>query len=634
MTRRAPTSTTLRLTLVAVLVASTSSQATDAPCAVERLERLPGLCEPTNTSSGVRRDEASPCCAELAGLNDARCFCGESNTELTRDARRALVPVLATAQSSCGVNPRVGAQCASLEQEPAAEEEAAVSASAPPSPTQPLVLLAPTPTSTPTSTPVPPREPNATTSERRFAVCDAATLLGLVQDGCAGAVREAYSDSKAATRASPSNSKVSECCATLVDLNDALCFCRADASAALRAFPSNFQTIFAYAGSKNTCDVSVRGGRACVPFPGAAFLALELNRNGLERAEATDRTERVDADASGNQISQIPNEETQKSWPPYPPYPVSPPVPPRTPPSAPPEPSRAAANATKSPPPSPPARVLDDAVVVRRVCRPESLDALLENRCDTALRAGTAARSGVGDTCCELLGLLNGAVCFCVGETAEAIRSGRGPFENAANISRIRKSLAATPQTCGFVMYASEGLWRGAITADGDDADASRSPADEGRGACVPVSSSGTAPPTPPPPPTPPAPFLPPAPPRPPAPSPPPPPAPRAPRGPTGPPGPPGPPGRASVSSPFDDGDGDFSFFEGASRRTGGGSETDADFLDAGGFSSRSNDLSGDAFGSAGFLFRGEGDRTRSPSGERVFDLVAGHFLGRNKRAD
>ena len=61
-----------------------------------------------------------------------------------------------------------------------------------------------------------------------------------------------------------------------------------------------------------------------------------------------------------------------------------------------------------------------------RVCLSESLDALLENRCDASL-AQEASLSGErrpssqtsrssridADACCELLGLLNGALCFC-----------------------------------------------------------------------------------------------------------------------------------------------------------------------------------------------------------------------------
>jgi len=113
MTRHAPRSSALRVALVAALGVSASAQAADAQCAAERLERLPRLCEPRDTAPG--RDAF--CCAELAALNDARCFCGESIASLSGDAQRALVPPLAAAQSSCGVNPRVGEPCASLASE-------------------------------------------------------------------------------------------------------------------------------------------------------------------------------------------------------------------------------------------------------------------------------------------------------------------------------------------------------------------------------------------------------------------------------------------------------------------------------------------------------------------------------------
>ena len=94
MTRHAPRSSALRVALVAALVVSASAQSADAPCAAERLERLPRLCEPREAAPG--RDAS--CCAELAALNDARCFCGESIARLSGEAQRALVPPLAAAQ--------------------------------------------------------------------------------------------------------------------------------------------------------------------------------------------------------------------------------------------------------------------------------------------------------------------------------------------------------------------------------------------------------------------------------------------------------------------------------------------------------------------------------------------------------
>jgi hypothetical protein len=162
------------------------------------------------------------------------------------------------------------------------------------------------------------------------------------------------------------------------------------------------------------------------------------------------------------------------------------------------------------------------------VCLRESLDALLENRCDIALRRGAVRIDAASDdridadACCEILGLLNGALCFC----ADAFAGGSATSQNEA--SRLRNALAATPEACGFTMYAA---------AQTESSDGTGTPR-----RCVPVlSPSNVA--SPPSPPSPPSAPLPPSPPRPPAPSPPPPPLPRAPHGPTGPPGPPGPEG-------------------------------------------------------------------------------------------
>ena len=180
MTRHAPRSSALRVALVAALVVSASAQSADAPCAAERLERLPRLCEPREAAPG--RDAS--CCAELAALNDARCFCGESIARLSGEAQRALVPPLAAAQTSCGVNPRVGELCASL-----AEKETRN----PPPPRAPFaqpLVLAPAPRARAVSNPeAPSPRPAALATSPPPAACDAATLLRLVQDGCAGALR-------------------------------------------------------------------------------------------------------------------------------------------------------------------------------------------------------------------------------------------------------------------------------------------------------------------------------------------------------------------------------------------------------------------------------------------------------------
>ena len=170
MTRHAPRSSALRVALVAALVVSASAQSADAPCAAERLERLPRLCEPREAAPG--RDAS--CCAELAALNDARCFCGESIARLSGEAQRALVPPLAAAQTSCGVNPRVGELCASLAEEKTRN---------PPPPrapfAQPLVLApAPDPARAVSNPEAPSPRPAALATSQTPAACDAAHLNG------------------------------------------------------------------------------------------------------------------------------------------------------------------------------------------------------------------------------------------------------------------------------------------------------------------------------------------------------------------------------------------------------------------------------------------------------------------------
>jgi hypothetical protein len=568
MTRHAPRSSALRVALVAALVVSASAQSADAPCAAERLERLPRLCEPREAAPG--RDAS--CCAELAALNDKRCFCGESIARLSGEAQRALVTPLAAAQTSCGVNPRVGELCASL-----AEEKRN-----PPPPrapfAQPLVLApAPDPARAVSNPEAPSPRPAALATSPPPAACDAATLLRLVQDGCAGALRARTLESDAFSRAL-ANRLADSCCDRLERLDartEGPCFCEPNALVALRAFPANFRQMFENAAAQETCGLVVRGGRACAPFP---------RRDGVR--DGVD----VDVDVS---VPEDAIDVSQLTWPPFPPYPAAPPAPP-TPRSSPPRPPNTAANDGRSA--SEP--IESDATVVERVCLRESRDALLENRCDIALRRVKQKTSAASDdlssridadACCEILGLLNGALCFC----ADAFAGGSATSQNEEEAARLRNALAATPETCGFVMYAA---------AQTESSDGTGTPR-----RCVPVlSPSNVA--SPPSPPSPPSAPLPPSPPRPPAPSPPPPPMPRAPHGPTGPPGPPGPEG-VSV----------------AATRNGGEYLYSSPWGDEG-------TLEYSTFGSAGFLLRGRGndDERETPT---ALDLVAGRFAWKKPKA-
>ena len=558
MTRHAPRSSALRVALVAALVVSASAQSADAPCAAERLERLPRLCEPREAAPG--RDAS--CCAELAALNDARCFCGESIARLSGEAQRALVPPLAAAQTSCGVNPRVGELCASLAEEKTRN---------PPPPRAPFaqpLVLAPAPQARAVSNPeAPSPRPAALATSPPPAACDAATLLRLVQDGCAGALRARTLESR---RTSDANRLADSCCDRLERLDartEGPCFCEPNALVALRAFPANFRQMFAFAAAQETCGLVVRGGRACAPFP---------------RRDVVDGVF-VDVDVSAEEDA---IDVSQLTWPPFPPYPAAPPAPP-TPRSSPPRPPNTAANESSASEPS-------DATIVQRVCLRESLDALLENRCDIALRRGAVRIDAASDdridadACCEILGLLNGALCFC----ADAFAGGSATSQNEA--ARLRNALAATPETCGFVMYAA------AQTEFGDGTGTPRR--------CVPVLSPASA--SPPSPPSPPSAPLPPSPPRPPAPSPPPPPMPRAPHGPTGPPGPPGPEG-VSVA---------------ATRNGGGESLYSSPWGDEG-------TLEYSTFGSAGFLLRGRGTKNDERETPTALDLVAGRFAWKKPKA-
>ena len=559
MTRHAPRSSALRVALVAALVVSASAQSADAPCAAERLERLPRLCEPREAAPG--RDAS--CCAELAALNDARCFCGESIARLSDEAQRALVPPLAAAQTSCGVNPRVGQLCASLAEEKTRN---------PPPPRAPFaqpLVLAPAPRARAVSNPeAPSPRPAALATSPPPVACDAATLLRLVQDGCAGALRARTLESR---RRSDANRLADSCCDRLERLDartEGPCFCEPNALVAVRAFPANFRQMFAFAAAPETCGLAVRGGRACAPFPPRDVVDVDVDVD-------------FSGEEKGNDVSPM------MTWPPFPPYPAAPPAPPT--PTNPPRPPNSATNDSSASEPS-------DATIVNRVCLRESLDALLENRCDASLRRVARVGSRASDeprpssridadACCEILGLLNGALCFCA--DAFVLAGGSATARNEEEAARLRNALAATPETCGFVMYAAQ-------TEAGDGTGTRR---------CVPVlSPAGASPPSPPSPPSAP---LPPSPPRPPAPSPPPPPLPRAPHGPTGPPGPPGPEGFAvaatlrggdAYSSPWGDEDDESS-----------------------------------TFGSAGFLLRGRGNDDEREA-QTALDLVAGHFAWKKPR--
>ena len=440
--------------------------------------------------------------------------------------------------------------------------------------------------------------PADATAAPQSAACDAATLLRLVQEGCAGALRARALavDGVAAERTLQPDSAtaaesvrddqlrnafvVNACCDRLVRLDaraEGPCFCEPNALVAMRAFPANFRGMLAFAAAPETCGVAVRGGRECVPFPREAIVDTVDTVDTVSQSSSGAEAERsAFEETKVKESSEESSESSSMTWPPFPPYPAAPPAPPP-------------ADSSVDDAPSP----LSDATVVQRVCLRESRDALLENRCDTSLRTDPVESDSRvsfpsssridADACCELLGLLNGALCFC--EDAFV----RGSTSEAA---RLRNVLAATPRACGFVMYAAlreAGLMVGDETAGGT-----------GTNRCVPV-------PSPPSPPSPPSAPLPPSPPRPPAPSPPPPPLPRAPHGPTGPPGPPGP--------------------EGFVAPLRGGGDFPSPWRVEGDASS--------GFGSAGFLLRGRfgnafSDAQAAPN---ALDLVAGRFTWKKPKA-
>ena len=179
-----------------------------------------------------------------------------------------------------------------------------------------------------------------------------------------------------------------------------------------------------------------------------------------------------------------------------------------------------------------------------QVCNPGAVLSLLEQNCDFELVDQSSPVAA--DRCCEQLGLLNSALCFC--DPALSTLTRQLKF-------RLWPMFAAAPEVCGFDVYARE------VSEENENASSSSS-----GGTCSPVPSSGTiivrippppssmspAPPLPPSqlfpsPPLPPSPRWPPRPPRPPRPPMPSQPSPPPPRSPAGPRGPPGPPGATIV---------------------------------------------------------------------------------------
>ena len=555
------TSMMLRLALVAALVASTAAQAVETPCTVDRLERLPQLCQPDDTTQNTGGDERKVCCVALRFLNNARCFCRPAITSLSRASQSALVPFLAAAPAKCGVNAFVGEQCEALQEEVVGENRTEESVEtpfltevdyadqnnetptrvvtesptqeltetpepeivtettikrSPPSPlapTQPQVLVVPTPAPTPTLIP----EKEETKPPPR---CDASTLLLLVQNGCAGSLRRSafggVDGIELVEYSSSLKAKTQDCCSVLKVLDAADCFCEAETFVALRAFPANFETMFVFANDVTTCGLAIKGGKNCVPFPTRSDVGVgDITPSGDMGTEST------------------PN---QSPWPPYPPYPASPAkiYPPPFPPSSPtPTPTGVGETTTQS-------TSTETSRIIQKVCRPEALATLLESGCDVRLAWGTRDSSPnalrdelLNEACCENMALLNGALCFCVdgfsggGDVVRTDESTDGSTDAGSTKNRKERVpllLGATLNKCGFVMYATGASGGGdgffGETLGGIDDRESIT-----QRTCVPVSFG-----TPPQPPSAPRPPMPPAPPRPNAP----PPSPSAPRGPTG----------------------------------------------------------------------------------------------------
>ena len=508
--------TLLTLALLLSSTARARAQPRGDPCTVARLVGLVDLCAPRDTadaSAPSPGDDA--CCAELRALNDARCFCREPFLTLPQPQQSALVPALANGPRRCGVNTRVGDRCLSVVRpEPRPPP-------APLSPTQPR----PQPVPVPVLVPPPPGEmlspspsPGATTSPSPSPSpfpspapapprnsCAASELVRFVQDGCAATLAAASEDGALAS-----------CCDRLRAFNDAACFCLDETAPTLRAFPANFRRAFGAAPAR--CGVVVRGGWQCAPFPAEA---------AWTRGEGT-----TPGTTLGRPFPPAP------PYPPYPPFPSPPLYPPSpSPPPSPPFPS------PRVPPANEPAPFSDFDAFNALVCRPEALVSLAEQRCDRIAFA-TFAASAAGDACCERVGLLNAALCFCDSKLASLVGQRR---------ERLARTFVAAPMACGFAVYARiDDDWvRGDASGDetaGDETAGDETSGDETAGdetACRAVRSLES----PPSPPSPPFPPRPPRPSRPRAPTSPTSPPPKAPEAPSGPRGPPGPPGRDAAGS-------------------------------------------------------------------------------------
>jgi hypothetical protein len=184
----------------------------------------------------------------------------------------------------------------------------------------------------------------------------------------------------------------SACCDALVQLNGEDCFCKSDPriQALLREFPANFAAMFK--ASPSVCGATIRGGWQCLPF--------------------VDRT----------------------------------PPPP--------------------PPPPPPARAIQRAPlppffgrtyglgrdveaitrdVQNRVCSISAYASILDAGCDRL--PSLDANTNLARRCCELISLMNGALCFCASNLLSIIESSRGVSY---------PMFAATPYKCrpGFQTFA------------------------------------------------------------------------------------------------------------------------------------------------------------------------------------
>ena len=498
--------TLLTLALLLSSTARARAQPRGDPCTVARLVGLVDLCAPRDTTDASSASAPSPgddaCCAELSALNDARCFCREPFLTLPQRRQSALVPALANGPRRCGVNTRVGDRCLSVVR-PEPSPPPPRPPPAPLSPTQPRPQPVPVPIPVPPPPGSPAQAPAPSTSPSPPpGTCAVSELVRFVQDGCAATLAAAAAASSASSASSSSSSASADgapasCCDRLRAFNDAACFCLDETASTLRAFPANFRR--AFGASPVACGAVVRGGWQCAPFPAEAAWT-----RGGEDARGTGTTR-------GRPFPPAP------AYPPVPPF-LGPRLPPSPPLPAPPptDPSPTANGPAPSPDSDP---GFDFDAFSALVCRPEALVSLAEQRCDRIAFA-TFASSGAGDACCERIGLLNSALCFCDPRLASLVDQLR---------DTLARTFAAAPGACGFAVYAR---------MDGDD-DAS---GDETT--CRVAAVSAEVPPTPPTPPSLPIPPFPPFPPRPPRPRAPPPSSPPPPKAPSGPRGPPGPPGR------------------------------------------------------------------------------------------